>query len=48
MATAVLPGLTIADDQLALAAANWHPGVDAPGPRLQRLFDRLAIDDARR
>ena len=43
-----LAGLAIADDQLALAAADQDHGVDGLDAGLQRLFDRLAVDDARR
>ena len=40
--------LTVADDQLALAAADRHHAVDGLEAGLQRLLHRLAIDDARR
>ena len=43
-----LAGLAVADDQLALAAADRHHRVDRLEPGLQRLLDRAAIDDARR
>ena len=43
-----LAGLTVADDQLALAAADRHHRVDGLQTGLQRLLHRLAIDDARR
>ena len=43
-----LAGLAVADDQLALAAADRHHRVDGLQSGLQRLFDRLPIDDARR
>ena len=43
-----LPGLPVADDQLALAAADRHHRVDRLQPRLHRLLDRRAVDDARR
>src|SRR5262249_10133533 len=42
-----LASLAIADDQLALAAADRNHGVDGLESRLQRLFHRLAVDDAR-
>src|SRR3954453_3303549 len=43
-----LAGLTIADDQLALSAADGNHRVDRFESGLQRLLDRLAVDDARR
>src|SRR5207253_3101415 len=43
-----LAGLAIADDQLALAAADGDERVDRLEARLHRLADRLARDDARR
>ena len=43
-----LAGLAVADDQLALAAADRDHGVDGLESGLQRLFDRLAVDDAGR
>ena len=43
-----LAGLAVADDQLALAAADRHHRVDRLEAGLQRLLDRLAIDDAGR
>src|SRR5579862_4403750 len=43
-----LPGLTIADNQFALAAANGNHRIDGLDARLERLADRLAIDHARR
>src|SRR5687767_4479552 len=43
-----LAGLPVADDQLALAAADRHHAVDRLQARLDRLFHRLAIDDAGR
>src|SRR3954447_13212101 len=43
-----LAGLAVADDQLALAAADRDHGVDRLESRLQRLFDRLAVDHAGR
>ncbi len=43
-----LAGLPVADDQLALAAADRHHRVDRFEAGLQRLAHRLAIDDARR
>src|SRR4030095_8322667 len=43
-----LAGLAIADDQLTLAAADRNHAVDRFQTRLQRLFDRLARDNARR
>ncbi len=42
-----LAGLAVADDQLALAAADRNHRVDGLEPRLQRLFDGLPVDDAR-
>ena len=41
-----LAGLAVADDQLALTAANGDHGVDGLDAGLQRLLDRLAVDDA--
>src|SRR5581483_5317793 len=38
----------VADDQLALAAADVRHRVDRLDPRLQRLLHRLALDDAGR
>ena len=43
-----LAGLAVADDQLALSAADRNHGVDGLESGLQRLFDRAAVDDARR
>src|SRR6185437_775906 len=43
-----LPRLAVADDELALAAADRHHPVDRLEARLERLLDRTAIDDARR
>ena len=43
-----LARLAVADDQLALAAADRHHRVDRLEAGLQRLLDRLPIDDARR
>src|SRR3989442_516501 len=43
-----LASLTIADDQLALAAANRNHRIDGFQSRLQRLLHRLAIDHSRR
>ena len=43
-----LAGLAVADDQLALAAADGNHAVDGLEAGLQRLAHRLAIDDARR
>src|SRR5437667_10435117 len=43
-----LAGLTVADDELALTAANRNHRVDGFQTSLQRLFDRLAFDDAGR
>ena len=43
-----LAGLAVADDQLALAAADRDHRVDGLQPGLHRLLDRLAVDDARR
>jgi hypothetical protein len=43
-----LARLTVADDQLALAAADRHHAVDRLQPGLQRLLHRLPIDDAGR
>ena len=40
-----LAGLTVTDDQLALAAADRGHGVDRLDAGLQRLLDRLALDD---
>jgi hypothetical protein len=41
-----LAGLAVADDQLALAAADGGERVDDLEPRVHRLADRLARDDA--
>ncbi len=41
-----LAGLAVADDQLALAAADRRHGVDDLDAGLQRLLHRLAVDDA--
>ena len=43
-----LAGLAVADDQLALAAADRGHGVDGLDAGLQRLVDRLPPGDARR
>ena len=43
-----LAGAAVADDQLALAAADRDHRVDRLDARLQRLLHRLADDDARR
>ena len=43
-----LAGLPVADDELALTAADRHHRVDGLDARLQRLLDRLAREDARR
>ena len=43
-----LAGLAVADDQLALAAANRDERVDCLEARLHRLAHRLPVDDARR
>ena len=43
-----LAGLAVADDQLALAAADGGHGVDGLDAGLQRLLDRLALDDGGR
>ncbi len=43
-----LAGAAITDDQLALAAADRDHRVDRLEAGLQRLLDRLALDDARR
>ena len=43
-----LAGLAVADDQLALAAADRHHAVDRLEAGLHRLLHRLAIDDAGR
>ena len=40
-----LAGLAVADDELALAAADGDHGVDGLEARLQRLFHRAAVDD---
>ena len=42
-----LAGLAVADDELALAAADRNHRVDGLEARLQRLVHRLAVDDAR-
>ena len=41
-----LAGLAVADDQLALAAADRHHGVDGLEAGLHRLVHRLALHDA--
>ena len=41
-----LTGLAVANDQLALAAADGDHGVDGLDAGLEGLFDRLAVDDA--
>ncbi len=41
-----LAGLAVADDQLALAAADRHHAVDRLEPGLHRLLHRLPVDDA--
>src|SRR5690606_24106638 len=43
-----LAGLAVADDQLALPAADRNHRVDRLDAGLQRLVHRLAADDARR
>ena len=43
-----LARLSIADDQLALTAANGKHRVDGKDARLHRAVDRLAVDNARR
>jgi hypothetical protein len=43
-----LAGLAVADDELALAAADGDHRVDGLEARLQRLVHRLALDDAGR
>src|SRR5579871_1763682 len=43
-----LSGLPVANDQLALAAADRNHGIDRFDAGLQRLFHRAAIHDARR
>ena len=43
-----MPGLAVADDQLALAAADGNHRVDGLDTGLQRLAHRLAIDHAGR
>src|SRR5205823_191462 len=43
-----LPRLAVADDQLALAAADVRHRVDRLDPRLERLLHRLARDHSRR
>ena len=47
IAMAVLPGLAVADDQPALAAADRDQRVDGLDAGLDRRVDRLADDDAR-
>src|SRR5207237_1863498 len=42
-----LPGLAVADDQLALAAPDRNHAVNRFDARLQRLAHRLAIDEPR-
>src|SRR5258708_14006293 len=43
-----LAGLTVTDDQLALSASDRHHRVDSLVARLDRLTDRLSIDNAGR
>src|SRR6185503_2881906 len=43
-----LAGLAVADDELALAAADRNHRVDGLVTSLHRLAHRLAVDDARR
>src|SRR5205085_3942104 len=43
-----LAGLAVADDQLALTATDGRHGVDGLDAGLQRLGDRLALDDGGR
>src|ERR687891_2791068 len=43
-----LPRLPVADDELALAAADRRHRVDRRDARLQRLLHRLPVDDVRR
>ena len=43
-----LAGLPVADDQLALAAADRNHGVDGLDAGLHRLFHRLPVDHAGR
>src|SRR5262249_10182926 len=43
-----LAGLAVADDELALSASDRHHAVDGLDAGLERLFDRLASQDARR
>merc|ERR1712070_844517 len=42
-----LASLTVANDQLTLAAADGHERVDRLEPRLHRFVDRLARNDTR-
>ncbi len=42
-----LAGLAVADDELALAAADGDHGVDGQDARLQRFAHRRAVDNAR-
>ena len=41
-----LADLAVADDQFALAPADWGHGVDGLEARVHGLVDRLAVDDA--
>jgi hypothetical protein len=43
-----LADLTVADDEFALALTDRNQRIDRADTRLQRLFDRLTLDDARR
>jgi len=43
-----LADLAVADDELTLATADRDHGVDRLDAGLERLFDRLALEDARR
>ncbi len=41
-----LAGLTVADDQLALAAPDWNHGVDRLEAGCHRLMNRFTVNDA--
>jgi hypothetical protein len=41
-----LSGLTVPDNEFTLAAANGNHGVNRFQPSLQRLLNRLAVDDS--
>ena len=42
-----LTGLAVADDQFSLTASDWDHGVDGLDAGLQRLMNRLTLNNAR-